>query len=533
MEPERIEELLRQRPRDEPGFNRPVPTLASPVVGFRVATGRSGLAAAGASVLLVGAVALIFIGSQVAHGPGSSPGASGSAPTQTSQPSGVAAIPWIDTRYVPQPPDPTAAPSSFGLCPADRTALLAGGWSGAGGPITGSIAFMNMSLDACRIEAPTGVVLFDASGNEAARNLGPEALASGGTVVPSGGVATAQVVWANWCGAAPAGLLEIAVTVSLGGDGAPAEATLRTHVDSWSPAVSPPTCDAPAEPSALNVAQLKGRPTLGGYRRLPCDSSSLRVFDTGWGAATGSMYGRLVIANASALDCDLPSQPTVGVTDAAEKLLLNQMGPTSSETALPAGATVTVELSLSDWCANPPSRPMALRFDLGSEHLPIELGVGDGEVPLPGCNSTPETPAPTFDVGPFVAAGASSEEQPVDPGDLLAPNLAVSIAAPTTVAPGDVVAFSVTLENHNPYGKPYDLAGMCPSYLEQLLIEGNPAVSERYLLNCDPAGVLAPGESQTFAMQIRVPVDAAKGMALLVWQLGQSGPPVQVSLSVE
>jgi hypothetical protein len=62
----------------------------------------------------------------------------------------------------------------------------------------------------------------------------------------------------------------------------------------------------------------------------------------------------------------------------------------------------------------------------------------------------------------------------------------------------------------------------CPVYVESL---GQAA--EIHLLNCRPAGMLRPGASATFAMELRVPKQLPRGRNELFWEirLGTYLPP--------
>jgi hypothetical protein len=58
----------------------------------------------------------------------------------------------------------------------------------------------------------------------------------------------------------------------------------------------------------------------------------------------------------------------------------------------------------------------------------------------------------------------------------------------------------------------------CPTYAEGL---ASTLRGERYVLNCRPAGTLAPGERALFEMVLHIPADAPAGNNGLSWELGE------------
>jgi len=62
--------------------------------------------------------------------------------------------------------------------------------------------------------------------------------------------------------------------------------------------------------------------------------------------------------------------------------------------------------------------------------------------------------------------------------------------------------------------------GRCPAHIEQLAPNGRPAV---YELNCAGAHPIAPGGSEAFALELRVPKDALVGANGLFWALDPFG----------
>jgi hypothetical protein len=86
---------------------------------------------------------------------------------------------------------------------------------------------------------------------------------------------------------------------------------------------------------------------------------------------------------------------------------------------------------------------------------------------------------------------------------------------PLVVHAGSVLRFAVTLRNTS--RKPFRF-GSCPAYLESL-VEAT-IINELHVLNCRPAGAIAPGETRVFAMKMRVPARAAGRQWALFFELG-------------
>jgi hypothetical protein len=58
----------------------------------------------------------------------------------------------------------------------------------------------------------------------------------------------------------------------------------------------------------------------------------------------------------------------------------------------------------------------------------------------------------------------------------------------------------------------------CPTYVEGV---ASTLRGERHVLNCGPAGTLAPGERALFEMVLHIPADAPAGNNGLSWELGE------------
>jgi hypothetical protein len=539
VKPDRIEELLHQRPPDEPVYrgsldvDRP-PTHA--VQGGPLTAGAAGLASLRWASLAVLAGLAVVVGSfMLTSGtPPVSPVPSGTSVAPTTPPGAIA---WLDAPYVIPTPEPTQDPASLPACPVDHLVLRAGGWGGATGSMAGGAQLVNLSGQACRVGSPVEAALLDASGETIAVStelVGGLSSNRDLVAVPGGGVLGAIVVWQNWCGAPPAMPLSLALTMP---GPAPSDPTtrLKTQIHTSEGALVP-RCDSPGADSTISVAPLEaaGSSPIGGYQPEPCAATDLAAFSGEWGPAAGTDYSEIVVLNTGGFDCILPTQPAVELRDAHDAVLagagdLPQVPPSI---VLPAGATATVDLAFNDWCSAAPDLPLRADIVIGSARLDIvSLPVERGSIPVPYCNSAPATPPPGFGWnGPFAVAGAP-EPPPADPGDTLP--MSISIPPLPAATPGSTLVYTVTLTNTSAYDKPLNLSAFCPSYVQRLFLPGSrTSVESRRLLNCGPAGVLAAGGTATFEMRLAIPSDAPGGTATLVWQLGDTGPGLKTEFQI-
>jgi hypothetical protein len=103
--------------------------------------------------------------------------------------------------------------------------------------------------------------------------------------------------------------------------------------------------------------------------------------------------------------------------------------------------------------------------------------------------------------------------------------LSAALRAPARAVAGRQLKYEVTLTNIS--GRPV-LFGECPAYVEQL---GPGGPRAHYRLNCQPAGIIAPGASATFAMVFDLPSDLPAGNRLvtLTWTLDPPYSDVNVA----
>ncbi|MBI3751723.1 MAG: hypothetical protein HY263_08750 [Chloroflexi bacterium] len=545
MKPDRIEELLRRRPPDEPlhSINLELDEPAADLLRVRrTSLGATGLgslrwASLAAAVALVAVLGSLVVGRTPAAptgSPGGSPVASEGVPTT---PPG--AIAWIDEPYVIPTPEPTEPPSALPLCDPTRLAVVAGGWGGATGSAAGGVTIVNVSQVRCRLDPPIEAALRDAGGTVVASRE-PTARGSGSGLEAIGlgeaGSAWAIVVWNNWCGAAaPPGPLELDLTMPAA-DGSGGQ-LLRTEVKVDEPGYSTPRCDAPEAGSGLGVLQFQSTGEgSGGTDLKPCVAADLLAWSGDWGAAAGTWYSEIAVLNVSGVDCLFPAGPTVELRDASGDIAIaSEAGgplPSPATFVLPAGSSAGSWLAFANWCAAPPPLPLRADVVLGDSRLDVAPMPDEfATIPVPPCMGDPAaSSAPGFDPAPFRLPDAP-EPPPSDPGDSLP--FKVTIPPLPTASPGSTYVYVVTLTNTSVYDKPINLSGDCPSYIQRLFLPGEQgSIDTRRLLNCGPAGVLTLGLSATFEMRLEIPSDASPGKATLVWQLGDRGEGVKTTFQI-
>jgi hypothetical protein len=176
----------------------------------------------------------------------------------------------------------------------------------------------------------------------------------------------------------------------------------------------------------------------------------------------------------------------------------------------------------------------------GVDRVTVDLGGRLGRV-----DAAPGPPGGTGRACPAPGEGYDAELRGQAADDIaggFASAAQTTMRGPTVVHAGDVVRFTVTVENTpsprsmmagtRPTPNPTLTWSPCPSYHEEL--EGVPGTFHTYRLNCAAAQPIANGGSETFAMSLMVPASAQSGPATLVWSLDGSPTRYQAArLDVE
>ena len=461
---------------------------------------------------------------------------SGIGPTATATPGPslpLGVVPWIDATPVPSPtPEPTPNPSSLPTCSAPGLLLAPTGWEGATGSLAGGASVINISDTPCRVGGKPAVELLDSSGSVIAAGSEATPGSADSVALPSGGTAVAALVWDNWCGPAPHYPLSLRITLpQVGGQ---LTAALRGYFAGAMGAL--PRCDTPGAGSSIGVpiGFSTPEPSSGASKPKACAAEQLIAFSGKWGAAAGTLGTGLVIANAGgsiALDCELPASPVLELRDGEGRVLANaQPFPSPNPTVIPADQAATVGVGLADWCRAAPPQPLHFALLVGS----MEVKVTDtSPIPVPGCNSIPQTPPPSFFYfGPLTVPGGPVAPEPDTCVETLP--ISVSVSALPSAKPGATVKFIVTLTNHSGYAKPLNPTSACPNYTERLILAGSGrTVESHFALNWPPDRMLPANGSAAFEMRLQFPTDAPAGTATLIWRLGDRGPAAKTTLVIE
>jgi len=261
-----------------------------------------------------------------------------------------------------------------------------------------------------------------------------------------------------------------------------------------------------------------------------CTSGDLAGAAVGSQGATGHIVTSFAFAGTGKGDCFVDGTPTLTVLDGAGKALpfalhaplfppevtgpqLVSPGPVPEpHVALKYGqATLSI-----DWVSQPELCPGQSGVTIAKAIIAIQGG-GSLTIALP--------PAPQayacqgLGVGSFESPPVPVESSPV-------PNLpSIKLGVQGPAIPGKPFEYLVTLTNDTK--QPMNLVSGCPNYEEEMfadIVAGSPPLGGKhfYMLNCAPAGTLAPGASRVFQMIFNVPADATPGTYTIAFLMGYS-----------
>jgi hypothetical protein len=278
------------------------------------------------------------------------------------------------------------------------------------------------------------------------------------------------------------------------------------------PGLTPP-CKAENLSAKLNYDLTNGNHELYG---------SFGLVNTGSRACSLLVRARLTLTNPSVgkprllLEYTPPKPPQQGVIE---------MSPRSLLRAVPPNHGVSVAFSWKNWCGPGPSpRGLELRLDNGFRFVqPLPAA--------PRCEQErwqtalrywslqpdwiPETLTSLYWLkaltplrATIVATGLPTvrRKRPSAQGPRFYTYLQVQR--------GTVFRYRVSLKNTSkrPFG-----FNRCPLYTEFLSVVATPPEANEFVLNCRPVGVIAPGKSAVFAMELYVPEDVPLGESVLQW----------------
>jgi len=516
MRPRRIEELLRERPPDEPPYSDELrldgagrSRIVSPVAGIAIVV----VAAIATAVAIAGPR---FVAVTPPHTP---------SPTPSSSPL-ADVVPWIDAAPLPDPtPQPTEAPSSFARCRADGLVMLAEGWHGATGSLDADALVINVGRSTCQVAGKPSVQLVAETGQALTDPSIADRSAGAPIALAPGDSANISFDWSNWCTDAPAG--QLTLRLFLGNGSGSLSAEIRRVAGN-----SSPRCDLPRTGPGFSAIFPFHRLPPASEASAPCSADQLEAFTGESVGNLGTSYSTLVVANSPDRmdrgDCSISNTPRLELRDANGNLLVHSSGnPWPGQQTVGSQSTVATIIGLANWCGRPPALPLSLDLVLDDGRVAVQR-VG-APIPVPPCMGN----AGDAYLGYNRALSAPGAEREPDETGHLHDNdpLTVTISA-VGANLGEPLDYTVTLAYVADDDKQVNFAADCPNYTERLVLSDRRTIVETHALNCEPAGIIRRGESVTFAMRLRIPDDAASGTARLGWTLGDGGPSTMRAIEI-
>ena len=126
-----------------------------------------------------------------------------------------------------------------------------------------------------------------------------------------------------------------------------------------------------------------------------CGIDQLALAAGGWSGATGSMAGGATLLNVSSETCRVSGKPSLELLDRAGKVIAEGQ-PASAEqpVAILPGGVATVIAVWSNWCTDPPARPLTLTLSLAETKGTLRAAVvdwnaigGEESSSLPRCDA--------------------------------------------------------------------------------------------------------------------------------------------------
>lgn len=250
--------------------------------------------------------------------------------------------------------------------------------------------------------------------------------------------------------------------------------------------------------------------------------------------ATGSTAGGILFRNIGSQPCSLLGTVRVrllGGSDPAGVELTGATTPYRSSPGVPAplmrsihhGEHAFVQIWWSNWCGEPRPTRMEARLPSGDAIVlsPIPL--------VPWCNS-PGAPSTLWvgRPGPWIAGATPSTRLPLTAAIVEHKAYGAKVIPLVRGRQNQTAVYHVALTNTS--GRPFRFGARCPKYVETPGFDPKteePIASDLHLLNCRPAGALAPGAHVVFEMRIRVPRRLHLGSQPLTWTLAPASylPP--------
>lgn len=258
-----------------------------------------------------------------------------------------------------------------------------------------------------------------------------------------------------------------------------------------------------------------------------CTAADLRGAAVGGNGAGGDNFVSFAFSGAGNVTCFLDGTPAVTLFDAGGKLLPfktrapfgppeGAVGPalvSPSSTPQPNVALKYGEAGLTiDWISQPERCPGQAGVLPAGARIDIPAG---GSLTLPVPARAAGYPCQGLGVSRFVSPPAPAAPPP----EPQMPTATLKLTTGSAVA-GKPFAYLVTLTNNT--AETMDLASSCPNYEEEMFsaADGMPLGGKHfYMLNCNPAGSLAPKAQLTFQIIFPVPAGAAPGNYKLMFAM--------------
>lgn len=210
----------------------------------------------------------------------------------------------------------------------------------------------------------------------------------------------------------------IAVAVVLGLD---RSVPTRTSMASPSPSAATSLASPVAiRDEATSAPTIEHGPTLVPESVHSCSVDDLAFAAGGWGGATGSMAGGATLINVSLEPCRVVGTPAVALL-AGDRVVIADGAPPSPGLALVLlpGGVANVITVWSNWCGDPPERPLSLRLSLvdeaGALEAPVVVWSQPGVIGGPGPNSVPRCDIASLPS--TIGASAFAAAEPPEPND--------------------------------------------------------------------------------------------------------------------
>ena len=282
-------------------------------------------------------------------------------------------------------------------------------------------------------------------------------------------------------------------------------------------------------------------PTIPPAGTPACRSADLTVVFGGIGALTGGQLAATVLfGNRTARACVLQGLPTVHLFDGSGRRLqisnTPALGmPSSPVLVLPGTADVQAHVARSgvgyvemDWATHDGAGNACIPTPPQATQIAVVLPGGDATTRVATSDSMSFWPsiAPCYSrlsVSAFQAFDVPEASPSANPLSYLA----VRLDAPSSVAAGSALDYTVTLSNGS--SQPFHFPSECPSYIEWGADSTSAFGKEVHILNCAPVPVIEPAQSVRFAMEIQVAAGTDPGKYALRWQFV---PPIDLSNSI-